>query len=269
MSILCISRVLNQSRATNAARLVLIVVADFADDQGYAYPSVETLARKALITERTAQRAIAELIEIGELRVDRQAGMRGCNLYQVLFPDHRPATTPPTPQPASDQGGDKNDRGDNLSGVTISTGGGDNFDVRGRQIRQEGVTKTTPEPSENRHRTVIEPPKARKRAKGVQGELGIAPGPAPDPTADIPPNWSLELRQAWSDWSEHRRQSRKPLTAIARRQQIAQLSRWTEAESIANIKRSINAGWSGIFPERTQQPRRGGPVREGEFTKAF
>jgi hypothetical protein len=268
MSIYCISKVWAHSRATESELIVLLAIADFADDAGYAYPSTATLAAKARISERTAQRAIRRLEQMGEITVDAQAGQRGCNLYRLFTP--APASTPQAQgvTPVTPRG-DTGDGGDKLTGVTPVTPRGDTGDAKGvTPVTPRGDTGDT-RTVRNRHRTVMEPPKARLRAKGVQGELGIAPGPAPDPTADIPPNWSLELRQAWSDWSEHRRQSRKPLTAIARRQQIAQLSRWTEAESIANIKRSINAGWSGIFPERTQQPRRGGPVREGEFTKAF
>lgn len=65
--------VLHHSRATGTAKLVLLGVANHAGDGG-AWPTVATLARYANATERTVQRAIAHLVKLGELRVDRQGG---------------------------------------------------------------------------------------------------------------------------------------------------------------------------------------------------
>ncbi len=258
MSVRILSKVFAYSKAEANTLLVLISLADFANDKGCAFPSMDTLARKARVSERTAQRAVADLVEMGELAISRQAARRGCNLFWVTIE-----------APPETRGGDKNDGGDKLSGVTKATQGGDKNDGRGRQKRQKGVTRVTPEPSENRQRTVIEPPEARERANGVQVELGVARGPAPNPAAEIPPGWSPELRQAWADWVEHRRQSGKPLTAVARRLQIAQLNRWTDAEAITNIHHAITSGWQGINPAGMAPSRRGGLPREGEYTDSF
>lgn len=65
--------VLHHSRAKGTAKLILLGIANHAGDGG-AWPYVETLARYANVDERTAQRAIRELVKLGELHVDRQAG---------------------------------------------------------------------------------------------------------------------------------------------------------------------------------------------------
>lgn len=83
MSILIMSRVWANSASTGSARLVLLAIADFADDNGRAYPAVETLAEKARISERTAHYALKELVELGELSIAVAEGPRGCNLYRV------------------------------------------------------------------------------------------------------------------------------------------------------------------------------------------
>jgi hypothetical protein len=129
MSVLYLSKVWAHSRAEDAALVVLLAIADFADDNGYAYPSVATLASKARKTERTTQRAIQTLQKMGELEVDPQAGRRGCNLYRVIVD----RTNTPLPAPA---GGDTHVTGDKLTGVTLTTQGGD-IDDRG------GATSTT------------------------------------------------------------------------------------------------------------------------------
>jgi hypothetical protein len=71
------------SRSEGSARLILLAIADFADDKGRAYPSVGTLAQKARVSERTAQYAIAELVSLGELVISKNTGPRGCNVYGV------------------------------------------------------------------------------------------------------------------------------------------------------------------------------------------
>ncbi len=71
MSIEAVSLVLNQSKATGRAKLVLIGIANHLGDQG-AWPSISTLARYANASERSVKRDIQELIDLGELRVELQ-----------------------------------------------------------------------------------------------------------------------------------------------------------------------------------------------------
>jgi Helix-turn-helix domain len=80
------SAVFAYSKSRLAARLVLLAVADHADDDGNnAWPSIPTLARKALVSERQAQRAIRTLQKMGELGVNLFAGPHGANTYTVLL----------------------------------------------------------------------------------------------------------------------------------------------------------------------------------------
>lgn len=79
------------------------------------------------------------------------------------------------------------------------------------------------------------------------------------------------MQAAWMDWVEHRRQMRKPMTPIARRQQIAQLCKWEEAQAIENIARAIRSGWQGIYDRHQQNGQRGRTpaVVEERFARAF
>jgi hypothetical protein len=71
MSIEAVALVLNQSKATGRAKLVLIGIANHLGDQG-AWPAISTLARYANASERSVKRDIQELVELGELRVEIQ-----------------------------------------------------------------------------------------------------------------------------------------------------------------------------------------------------
>jgi hypothetical protein len=56
-------------------KLVLLVIADHADDNGEnAYPGVARIAKRASITERHTRRILQELVREGWLSIDRQMG---------------------------------------------------------------------------------------------------------------------------------------------------------------------------------------------------
>jgi len=76
MSIEALSIVLNHSRATVSAKLVLLGIANHLGPDAWegAWPSQRRLADYANITERGVQEAIKKLVELGELRVSVAAG---------------------------------------------------------------------------------------------------------------------------------------------------------------------------------------------------
>lgn len=67
-------------------KVVLLSIADYADDRGYAFPGMETIARKASMHERTVIRLVAKLEERGLLSRERrhlQNGNRTSDGYQL------------------------------------------------------------------------------------------------------------------------------------------------------------------------------------------
>lgn len=64
--------------------MVLLAIADFAHDNGVAFPSVPTLARKARLGERHVTRVLKNLEAGGELEVKLNKGPSGVNMYRVL-----------------------------------------------------------------------------------------------------------------------------------------------------------------------------------------
>ena len=123
------SHVWKHSLAKSGDLLVQLAIADFADDDGNAYPSIPTLGKKARLCDRQVKRSLQNLERLGELKVLRGKGPHGTNRYKLTS--------------------DIMSR-DKLSlWVTFETGGGDIFG-------KKGVTSTSPNPSEetirrNRH----------------------------------------------------------------------------------------------------------------------
>ena len=89
MSVQVTSAVWQESTSTGRARMVLLAIADLQGEIG-AWPSIATLARMTNSSERSVQRDIKELEELGELVVfARQAPTRDRyrpNLYWVNLP---------------------------------------------------------------------------------------------------------------------------------------------------------------------------------------
>lgn len=80
------SWVWESSRAEGIDRLVLLAIADCANDAGsHAWPSRASLARKCHIGDKTVRRAVLSLVALGELQVTENAGKNGANLYRVVM----------------------------------------------------------------------------------------------------------------------------------------------------------------------------------------
>lgn len=80
------ARVWAASQHSGTHLLMLLAIADFADDDGRAYPAVSTLATKCRMRSRNANVILAALRASGELQVKAGQGPRGTNLYRVNLP---------------------------------------------------------------------------------------------------------------------------------------------------------------------------------------
>ena len=104
MSIQAVAWVLQHSKETYGDRLVLIALANHADEHGRnAWPSVETLGREAGLTSRQVQRCLRNLEGSGAIR-EMGIGSKGTHIYALNL--------------AVDKPGDRG--GDNMSPPDIS-----------------------------------------------------------------------------------------------------------------------------------------------------
>lgn len=85
VSIHVLTAVFAGSSVKGSRRMVLLVLAEHADDNGSrAFPSVQTIARKAGLAERTVQYALRSLEDNG--LIEREGfGPRGTISYRVLL----------------------------------------------------------------------------------------------------------------------------------------------------------------------------------------
>lgn len=86
-------------------RLVLLSLADHADDEGQCYPSVRRVCERTGLSERAVQNAFKRLSDAGYLDIEQNAGKRGTNLFVVRAtparnaPPHEMHPAPDAPHP--------------------------------------------------------------------------------------------------------------------------------------------------------------------------
>ena len=92
----------------DSQKIVLLALADSANDEGHCWPSMATLAKKCSKGERTVQGVIKQLVDAGHLTRKEVRG-KGCNYYVHPRKDCAPADIAPpqitakTPAVAADK----------------------------------------------------------------------------------------------------------------------------------------------------------------------
>ncbi|HEV8328152.1 MAG TPA: helix-turn-helix domain-containing protein [Nitrospiraceae bacterium] len=87
MSIKVMSAVWQHSKAKSGDLLVALAIADFSNDEGLAFPSIPTMAKKSRLSTRQTKRSLARLQHSGELTIFKKQGPHGVNRYRILLGD--------------------------------------------------------------------------------------------------------------------------------------------------------------------------------------
>ena len=82
MSIEAVRWVLEKSRTKGAERMIMVVIAEHADTQGLAWPSIETIARLANCSPRYVKNTIRRLSQ-DELVIEKGGGRGRSNRYRI------------------------------------------------------------------------------------------------------------------------------------------------------------------------------------------
>lgn len=216
MSIWAVNWALHTEIQNSTHKLILIALANFADEENQAWPHVETLAKLASCTERTVQRAL-EALELDGL-IERTMGLgpspkggmvRTNSIYRVLAPDHvsraagKPARRPNIVRPSITEtpsghrcdtsvvtvnGADETPSGDRCDTGVVTV---DRCDTGDAHRCDTGDAPYKEEPSTGNHQTPLPP--ATHGAETDAGQVGSGddvddlPGPAGEsPVADDP-----------------------------------------------------------------------------------
>ena len=169
MSIKWSGMVWHNSQQTGSGLLVLLAIADHANDDGICWPSVARLARMARVSERQCQRLISQLVNAGELSVERGGhGPKSTTVYRIRI----------LPVLAENKG--------DIAVSPLTENKGDIQGIKGDIQRAKGDIAMSPEPS-------IEPSIEAAEARASEP----TPEPTPEPTAPAAAAKSETTRDAW------------------------------------------------------------------------
>lgn len=66
-------------------KLVAIILANFANDKGIAWPSIETLAIKTGLSKRQVQRILPQIEKYGLMKIVKGGGRKRTHRYQFAY----------------------------------------------------------------------------------------------------------------------------------------------------------------------------------------
>ncbi|MBG6243291.1 MAG: helix-turn-helix domain-containing protein [Candidatus Symbiopectobacterium sp. Dall1.0] len=212
-------------------KLVLLKLADNANDKGEAWPSIPHIAQQCEMAERTVQGHVQSLQKSGFLWIEKRKGSNGINqsnIYHLTLEKGEEESRKCGEFPAPSDGATAAPYGESPAPHGANTAPGDGATAAPR-------TSHSFEP-------VIEPvkniplPLADKKNKF-------------DPLTEKPSNVSAEV---WADWVSHRKEIRHPLTPTTCKRIRSMLENHVNPDAVISL--SIERGWQGLFPEKITEP---------------
>jgi hypothetical protein len=199
-----------QSVGRSSAKLVLLSLADRADESHTAFPSITRLASDTGLDRKTVMSATNHLLMMGLVVAEKTRG--GRTIYRLIgVPGREHAEPKPVPK-----------TGPVPKTVPVPKTGPDQSQKRDRYQYQKRDTNL---PSNQ--------PRTEKRA--------AAPREYPVPTGVDP--------RAWADYQEHRKTNKpKDWTSLAAKKVGDKLAKYSPRDQREMVDKTIASGWTGVFP---------------------
>ena len=232
----------------STAKLTLMALADFSDDEGYCYPSYEVLAKKISKSKRTAIRAVEKLAELGFLQKEKRElkdGTSSANLYKILSEKDRVTQTHPRVT---------NEKERVVTSMTLPSDTDDTPRVTSMTpCSDKGVTPINITTNRTVNRTIKEPSINPLPPKGVL---------LPD---FIDPN-------LWQEYLAYKKERREKLSSKGIEMKFSEWAKW-DAEGIdvnECIREAMRNEWQGVFkPKPTYNKAQSGLSLSVEDVRRF
>lgn len=191
--------------------LVLLALADWADDNGIAWPSIDGLAHKARLQRRRVQYIIRKLKGEGFLDIEEGGGRRKRHRYSLNLTKLNGALNAPF--------------------IKTNSALEDKETVHFGAERVHSETQTV-------HSSAPDPLEEPLQEPSVK------------PSRAAPPFSSPEFLVALADFEQHRKEKRIKVTPTAQRLMFSRFIEWGEGRSIAALIHSTEKGYTGCYEER-------------------
>lgn len=118
MSIEWMTHVWNNSKQKGSQLLMLLAIADYANETGKAWPGIETLSQRTRQTPRNTIRIIEKLAKSGEITISERASNYGTNEYTLNLSTAKKKAR--NPKMSHDNLGKKDEKPHDISGPQLS-----------------------------------------------------------------------------------------------------------------------------------------------------
>jgi hypothetical protein len=263
MSVAATNYVWYVSTVEGSDRLVLLALADFADEDGNCFGSWGKLCQKTRLCRATIATSLKRLRAAGHLVMVEKG-------HRKLAGDGAEASIWQIP---------------GVSEMGLKLRPVQDLDPSGLKLRPKWSKSQTQvvqdlDPNVKKH-------KEQEETKGADAPAAATPLPSPPSFPDVavprpkPPKFdpaSLSLphgtglANAWAEFAQHRREIKAPLTPTAAKRIIDDLSAVNESAAVEALRKSVKHGWRGVFVETPKDtpkviPMRTGPVQPSEAEK--
>jgi hypothetical protein len=237
MSVAATNYVWTQSPAEGADRLVLLALADFADEAGNCFGSWGKLEEKTRLARRTVADCLRRLQESGELVLVTKGSRKvaGSGLQASIWTIPGVAEMGAGNAPKSERwvqemhpsGANAAPKWCNPCTPTIDNN-------KKRNISADAPAPAISSPSHPSSSEVAAPkPKRAAAPKFDPASLPLPHGPG--------------LARAWAEFAQHRREIKAPLTPTAAKRIVDDLASVNEAAAVEALRKSVKHGWRGVF----------------------
>ena len=246
MSIRIMSQVWNMEIDDSTAKLTLMALADFSDDEGYCYPSYEVLAKKISKSKRTAIRAVEKLAELGFLQKEKRElkdGTSSANLYKILSEKDRVTQTHPRVTNEKER----------VTSMTLPSDTDDTPRVTSMTpCSDKGVTPINITTNRTVSRTIKEP----------------SINPLPPKGASLPDFIDPNL---WQEYLAYKKERREKLSTKGIEMKFSEWAKWASEGIDVNecIREAMRNEWQGVFPPKPSYKTQNGLSLSVEDVKRF
>ena len=252
MSVAATNYVWTKSAAEGADRLVLLALADFADENGRCFGSWGKLEEKTRLSRATVARCLRRLQDGGELVMVEKG-------HRKLAGDGAEASIWKIPGVSAEMG---------LKMRPVSSCDPSSVTMRPKWCQDETPTIRN---NKERNKGADAPAPAISSPSLPSSSEKPAPKPKRAPAAKFDPSTlplphGPGLARAWQRFIQHRREIGHRLTPLASTDIIADLAKVNEAAGVEAINKSIKNGWRGVFvdppanaPKLVTLPPQGAP----------
>jgi hypothetical protein len=251
MSVAATNFVWYVSPVEGSDRLVLLALADFADEDGNCFGSWGKLCQKTRLCRATVANSLKRLRDAGHLVMVEKG-------HRKLAGDGAEASIWKIPGVS--------EMGLKLRPVQDIDPSGLNAGPKWSKCWTQVVQDLDPNVKKHKEQEETkgaDAPAPATASPSLPSSSPKRPSPPKFDPASLPLPHGAGLARAWAEFAQHRREIKAPLTPTAAKRIVDDLAAVNESIAVEALRKSVKHGWRGVFVDRPAEAPRVVPMPTG------